>query len=396
MSGRREIKLCREGVYYLIVMTGLLAGASFRQINLLMLVGCLLTGPLLFSLIYGRLALRRIKLERRLPTQLLAGERLMVDISLTNLRRWVSIWTLAVEDVVEREGSDARMSKPAGARVYFPRVAAGETRQVSYQGRLGERGRYLFGPLRVSTRFPLGLFRHSLLLDAPDTLVVLPKLGRLARDWADTVIHENDRGSRPLARRGSLEGDYFGLRDWRPGDSRRWIHWRTTARRGALVVRQFERRRSQDLAILLDLWEPADPSQQQLENVETAVGLVATLISETCRRPGRHLTFCAAALAPLHRSGPASPYFFREQMDTLALVAGHGQDDFPALLGHAVALISPSTPILLVSTREIDMAAFRAAAAERNALLAGRLLQCINVDSPDLSRYFQESPEPAG
>jgi uncharacterized protein (DUF58 family) len=351
MPRQRQIRLGREGLFYTAVFLAVLIGAVSRQLNLLMLVGCTLLGPLLFSLVYGRLALRRLTVDRRLPPHMHAGARLRVDVSVTNLRRFFGLWAIRVDDRVERDG--APDSESAGAGVFLPRIAAGETRQVSYEGRLPRRGRYRFGPLRVSTRFPFGLVRHSLVLADCEELLVHPMLGRLSGGWTE-MMREYEAGSQRLTRRGMLEADFYGLREWRTGDSRRWIHWRTSARQGSLIVRQFEQRLSQNLALLVDLWQGSDPTDDQLAHVETAVSLVATLIAEACHRPGARLMIELAAQERLSRSGPASPLFFREQMDALALVQGHQQPGFPRLLGHALARIPASTPTILVSTRDFD------------------------------------------
>jgi Protein of unknown function DUF58 len=388
MARERQIRFCREGLYYTAVFLAVLIGAVSRQLNLLMLVGCVLLGPLLFSLLYGRLALRRLSVERRLPDHLYAGARLRVDVSVMNLRRLFGVWAIRVNDSVERHGATA--DEKARTDVYFPRIAAKETRQVSYEGRLPRRGRYRFGPLSVSTRFPLGLVRHSLVLEDREELLVHPQLGRLSGGWAQ-LMREYEAGSQRLTRRGMLEAEFFGLREWRTGDSRRWIHWRTSARQGSLMVRQFEQRLSQNLALLVDLWQPADPTDDELAHVETAVSFVATLIGEACRKPGAQLILEMAAAAGLSRSGPVSPLFFREQMDVLALMQAHQDDEFPASLGHALAKIPASTPTILVSTRPIDWDALRRAAAERETLLAGRKLQAVDVSGDELARFYQPS-----
>jgi len=90
----------------------------------------------------------------------------------------------------------------------------------------------------------------------------------------------------------------------------------------------------------------------------------------------------------VHRAGPATPLFFREQMDVLALVQAHHQDEFPHSLGHALAMVPASTPTFVISTRPIDWDALRRTAAEREAQLSGRELQAINVASDELSRFF--------
>lgn len=388
MSRQRQIRFCREGLYYTAVFLAVLVGSVSRQLNLLMLLGCVLLGPLLFSLVYGRVALRRLKADRWLPSHLHAGARLRVDLSLANLRRLAEVWAIRVDDRVERIGAPAAESASTG--VFFPRIAARETRQVSYEGRLPRRGRYRFGPLSVSTRFPLGLVRHKLVVEDYEELLVHPKLGRLKRGWTQ-LIREYEAGSQRLTRRGLLEADFFGLREWRTGDSRRWIHWRTSARQGTLMVRQFEQRLSQNLALLVDLWQPDDPTDEQLEHVETAVSFVATLIGEACRKPGARLMLEMAAAEWLSRSGPASPLFFREQMDALALVQAHQQDEFPESLGHALAKIPVLTPTIVVSTRSIDWDAFRRAAEQRESAPAGRRLQAVEVSQDELTRFYQPS-----
>jgi uncharacterized protein (DUF58 family) len=391
MTRWRQIWLCREGVFYTIVCLAVLIGAVSRQLNLLMLIGCILSGPLCFSLVYGRWALRRLSVERKLPPHLHADERLRVDVTVTNRRRWLCAWAIRVDDRVVRE--EASAGETARVGVFFPRVPRGDTRQITYDGRLPLRGRYRFGPLRVATRFPWGLVRHSVVLEEGAELVVHPKLGRLSRGWAQ-MIREHDAGSQRISRRGLLEADFYGLREWRAGDTRRWIHWRTSARRGSLIVRQFEQRRSQNLALLVDLWQPARATEAELDHVETAISFVATLLAEACKRPGARVTLELAAREPLHRNGPATPPFLREQMDALALVAAHQEQEFPASLGQALALVPASTPTFVVSTRPVDWEAIRQSAAERGAELAGRRLHGINVASEELSRLFHPSGEP--
>ncbi|HEX3724958.1 MAG TPA: DUF58 domain-containing protein [Pirellulales bacterium] len=386
MIRKRRISLCREGQYYLLVLLAVLLGATARQLNLLMLLGAMLAGPLLFSLIYGRLALARLAVLRLLPGQLRADQPLAVDVSLTNGWRWLGLWSLEVEDrVVRQRGGDA-IGTPTDVTVYYPRVAGRQTKHASYRGSLPERGQYVFGPLRVSTRFPLGLIRHTLTIDHPETLLVHPRIGRLTREWGQ-LVREHATGAQRL-RRGLLEADFYGLRDWRAGDSRRWIHWRTSARRGSLVVRQFEQRRSQDLALLVDLWQSADASPREKEHVEQAISFVATLIAEACRQPGRQVILHVAAATALDRAGAATPNFLIEQMNALALIEPHGEDEFPDSLGEALAKVAPSLPTLLVSTREIDWDGLEQVAERRNASLGGRKLRSINVASRELSRFF--------
>ena len=170
----------------------------------------------------------------------------------------------------------------------FPYARAGQSRKGVYRGRLVERGRYRFGPLRASTRFPFGLFSRTITLGKPETLIVLPRLGRLTRGWA-ARRQEAFAGTDRRRRRPGAEGDFYGVREWRSGDGRRLIHWRSSARLGKLVVRQFERPRSRDVAVVLDLWQPEPHRPEHVENVELAVSFAATVLADVCRKGGSNI-----------------------------------------------------------------------------------------------------------
>lgn len=94
-------------------------------------------------------------------------------------------------------------------------------------------------------------------------------------------------------RTGASDGDFFGLRSWQAGDSRRWIHWRTTARIGEPAVRQFEQQRRFDVCVLVDVFCPIESvlsestqaSAAADDAVELAISAAATLIMQIVPTP---------------------------------------------------------------------------------------------------------------
>ena len=127
---------------------------------------------------------------------------------------------------------------------------------MRWQGASPRRGKYRFrdldlGPVRRSA-WSSAASRSRL----PDEIVVYPRIGQLTRRWfqLQRQASENRLGKRHD--RSAQQEEYHGLRDYRPGDSPRWIHWRTSARRGELMVKEFEQENEQDLAILIDPWLP--------------------------------------------------------------------------------------------------------------------------------------------
>ena len=235
-----------------------------NDVNLLLILGGMLAGPLLLGHHLAMHTLRGLSVQRRLPRAVCAGDLLVVQVAVANTRRRIGCWILALEDTVRRLSNGHAGNRDAGQkgtvpvgqpRVLFPYIAARQTASGDYRGRLAERGRYRLGPMRASTRFPFGLFRYSFVCGTSATLTVLPRLGRLTESWR-ALRHESFAGSERREHRPGIDGDFYGLRPWQRGDSRRWIHWRTTARAGEVMVRQFEQPHSRDAAIVLDLWQP--------------------------------------------------------------------------------------------------------------------------------------------
>lgn len=115
-----------------------------------------------------------------------------------------------------------------------------------------ERGRYQLGPLRLSTSDPFGLFPMSRDLTPTTNVVVYPMTFDIHRFAIPVGVLS---GGEALRRRTHyVTTNAAGVRDYAPGDSFNRIHWRSTARRGRLIVKEFE------LDPLADVWIVPDMS----------------------------------------------------------------------------------------------------------------------------------------
>ena len=133
-----------------------------------------------------------------------------------NHRRRLATWTLVVEDALQLDGSPP--GERQRVRLILPHVPARGSCSTSYRAVLTRRGRYRFGPLHVYSRFPFGLARSGMVLQDCPTLLVGPRLGQLTQCWLQ-LVDSRLHGSHSEGRlQGMLEGDYYGLREWRPGD----------------------------------------------------------------------------------------------------------------------------------------------------------------------------------
>jgi uncharacterized protein (DUF58 family) len=275
--------------------------------------------------------------------------------------------------------------------VVFPYIPAGQSRKGSYRGQFTARGRYAFGPLRLSTRFPFGLFSRTITVGESDTLMVLPRLGKLTEGWSarrlDAFMGSDRRRLRPGA-----DGDFYGVREWRNGDGLRLIHWRSSARLGKPVVRQFERPRNRDLAVILDLWQPDRSTTTDLDNIELAVSFSATVLADLCRKGGSSAYLIFGNFIPECIGGPTSSALLQNLLERLATVEAKSGDTLPELLAYALHRIAAGTEIVLVSTRPIDLSnADRFAELLSDSVLHDRMrrIRCIDTSSEHLAEYFK-------
>ena len=112
------------------------------------------------------------------------------------------------------------------------------------------RGRYAVEEARATIDDPFGLARAEVELTAAGALLVYPRLVALDRLFSESGAHAQD-GRRLLLRRPS-GFDLHSVREYEQGESLRKVHWRTTARRGQLMVKELEDAPRDEIAVLLD------------------------------------------------------------------------------------------------------------------------------------------------
>jgi uncharacterized protein (DUF58 family) len=112
------------------------------------------------------------------------------------------------------------------------------------------RGRYVFNDVRAVLEDAFGLQRAETPLAAPWALLVHPRLVELDRLFSEGGTYAQD-GRRLLLRRPS-GFDLHSVRDYEQGESLRKVHWRSTAKRGELMVKELEDAPRDEVAILLD------------------------------------------------------------------------------------------------------------------------------------------------
>ncbi|GAA3733683.1 uncharacterized protein (DUF58 family) [Spinactinospora alkalitolerans] len=272
-----------------------LRGRVFLCVGIATAVGALLVGerdllrvgvfvvalPVISALTVARVP-RNVTHTRALaPARVMAGGDSRVLIRLTNASPVLPTGTVLVADTLPYA-----LGEPP--RFNAGRLRPGQSRELTYRVRSHVRGRYPIGPVALHFRDPLGcvqLVRHvgaSMALLVTPTIVALP--GPVPRgDSADSGE------SRARSMSSSGEDDAVP-REYRHGDDVRRVHWRSTARRGELMVRREEQPWREHSAVLLDLRESAHAGAGPDSSLEAAVSMAGSIAVHLLGR-GQELRF---------------------------------------------------------------------------------------------------------
>jgi uncharacterized protein (DUF58 family) len=183
------------------------------------------------------------------------------------LRRSTKAAPFEGEDVAVRVELELESSRAPAAVTLVERYSLlGERRtQLQREGRVlwaryrldaVPRGRYRIEHAAAVVEDPFGLERRELPLGEQAALVVYPRLVDLDRLFTEAGAHARE-GRRLLVQR-PTGFDLHSVRDYVEGDSLRKVHWRTTARRGRLMVKELEDTPREDVVIVLDAWRGAE------------------------------------------------------------------------------------------------------------------------------------------
>ncbi len=303
----------------MVAALAMLLAGSFKLINLLILLGYVMVALVGINAWLARRSAYRVRIQRARGEPVFAGDEAARRIAVTNTAHRSS-------SVTVMEISDAHR-----VEVFVPVLAPGETRNVAATFRPARRGRFETTPMSVIAGYPFGLVNYAVAAEPADAIVVLPRLGAvdgaMLRRWLIRVGAGDNFSRRPVRRQSTQAADVRGVRGYRPGDSPRDIHWRTTAKHGELMVREYDSVEPLDLLLVVEPYAPARATPAELAAVEATFELAASVFWSWCHgEETPEATLVVAGLTE-SRTGRATEGFGRA---SLALLAEAGSVDGPA------------------------------------------------------------------
>ncbi len=342
----------RKVVTLLLLAVAMFLIATNVQAALLFLISASLTGLVVISYIVPFLVTSRLAMVRRQPAEAFEGMPVAIRSEILNRGR-LPRFLIKIEDQLARGGG--------GAVVWLP---GGASRTVTYETSL-PRGIYTKANLAAGSGAPFGVWFRKLTADAHAGITVYPAYEEIrtfpileAMSSPSETVHE---------RRSAGSGyDYLGIREYRRGDSMRAVHWRSSARRGELVVKEFEEEIATPVSLIIDLKAGTTVGRAGDDSLDAAARIAATL-ANYCLKAGHPLRLFAqdkGDVVKIERPG------FFPALEWLAGLKADGRQDAGALVEEVIPFIGQrSTVILIATSQKADWAGISTVVQARRARL---------------------------
>ncbi len=282
-----------QGVLYLAMILVMSLAALNTSNNLLFLVFATLISTFVVSSVFSWSSLKQISLSLQVPENVFEGEKVPVKVSVRNTKRFFPSFSISVGDfdsgaaafpyafinkITGRKppsSHDTERAFPLGFHpcAYFPILRPGETHSELTVQSFPRRGYFRLEEIRVSTRFPFGLFRRSERIGIKGEVLVYPSIKDIS-----TYFH------RLPFLPGFLEGvhkgqgeNLFTIRPYREGESARIVDWKATAKTRELMSREFTRDEECKFCLILDTQTREQKEGNYWDEFEKAVSLAASI-----------------------------------------------------------------------------------------------------------------------
>lgn len=336
---------------------------------------------LLISVLWAWTGVNWLRVGRKTNTRIAqAGQMLEEEFRLNNLSIVPKLW-VEIRDFSTLPAHFA--SRVLGL------IGGSQWRGWRTRTRCAQRGRYQLGPIEVRSGDPLGIYQMTRKINIVNTLLVYPATYDF-RDFPLPLTYLT--GGDALRRRTHyITTNAAGVRDYVIGDSINRIHWPSTARRGRLIVKEFELDPMSDLWIAVDLFanahvnkptekdifEDPDKSFELPPTTEEYCVSIAASVARHFLQQERALGFIAYGKHRHVLNSERGERQFTKIMETLSVVHADGAIPFDRMLSSETVVLPRGATIVAISP-SLDPAW---AAAIGAAVRSGLRVVAIFVDS---------------
>jgi uncharacterized protein (DUF58 family) len=250
------------------------------------------------------------------------------------------------------------------------------------------RGRYPYRFARAVIEDPFGLDRAEVDLGAGGALLVYPRLVELDHVFSDAGAQTPD-GRRLLLRRPS-GFDLHSVREYEQGESLRKVHWRSTAKRGQLMVKELEDAPRDEVAVVLDADAGSVAGAPPDSSFDMQVRAAGSILRAHVLRGRRSVLVVSSALAESRRIH-SSDGDWRAALELLAAVEPTASVPLATLLTADESSAARALELTVVTARLAPQLVDRL--VQRSLGRRGAAL--VYVDAASFAAGGRPRPEPA-
>lgn len=331
-----------SGLLYIFMVLFMGLAAINSQANLLFAVFGLMVGVLVVSAMLSGRVLRRLEVRRVLPDYLIVGHTSAVQYEFTNRKRY---WPSLSVSVGEMDGASAFTKPPQG---YLLHVAPGMSATVPAAVIPVRRGLYLLDRFQLATAFPFGFIKRAIAREQKDTVLIWPAQAQVDGRLLARCLSAEKTGATMRPRRGGAD-EFYGVKEYRPGENPRWIYWRRSARAGVLVSKEMTQVAPPKLLVVVDTFV-AERSADALAAVERTIAMAGSLVGHALDA-GMSVGLCGWSGSPLRIEPNRGKQHLREVMAALARLAANEVFDTSSLMDAARRELKTGTTAVLFTPR---------------------------------------------
>jgi uncharacterized protein (DUF58 family) len=356
--------LSSQAAGYLLHKPGLLfLGAVFvvaawnRQTPIVLLIGLFLSAALVAKA-WSRLCLLGVTCQRTLSEhRLFPGEKVNLTLRLANRKPLPLPW-IQVEDYLPAglaklgagSADDSALVRRSTALLWYHSVRWTCTLECN------KRGYYPFGPIEMTSGDIFGLYSCSLPLMSDDCIIVYPKIFPVSRVPIPSIYPMgNSKTERRLFQDPTRT---IGVRNYRPGDSLRHIHWKASARAQGLQVKVFEPTTTFRVALFLSVDSFLHEGGFRMDDFELAISTVASMARDVMEHGGPAGLFVNTRLADSGQGVIIPPSGNRGQLayilESLAKTTPSWNEPFGAFLERERRSLPAGTTLVLTMSSPPD------------------------------------------
>ena len=315
-----------------------------------------------------RSAAGRVSAARRHAGWSFEDEVVPVRLLVANRSRFPLRW-------IELEDAFSPDKNPRKPLCHPGPLEAGAEKELIYGAPCSKRrGVYSLGPAGLILRDPLGAFEARATVSGTTPLTVFPRTVPIARLPITGHARWDNVDTETLPKAGTSL-NFSGTREYRQGDSLRYIHWGATAHTGKLIVKEFELNVATEVSIFLDAHYFAVKGMGRETTFEYSVKAAASMARHAIARGSRVRLVCTSK-SPLSFPLGAGEFHLLSILRALTQVQPDGPDPLSKVLPRWIPLVEPaSTVILIFNSVTVDLKGY----IEAFTLLKARQVRLIVV-----------------